>query len=124
MRGWYWYHRPRSAASTEAAQQVFEWALVIEPHSVEAKIGIAPVLLVNLVGNFAPRPDGSFEQDSARAKQLLLEAIDSDPNNAAALTMMGHLRRVQNRLTEARIEFERAISLGANDELVHGVRRE
>jgi adenylate cyclase len=33
---------------------------------------------------------------------------------------MGLLRRVQNRLTEARIEFEVAISLGANDNYTHG----
>jgi adenylate cyclase len=51
---------------------------------------------------------------------LLLEVIDSDPNNAAAHSEMGLLRRVQNRLTEARMEFERAISLGANNELLHG----
>jgi adenylate cyclase len=33
---------------------------------------------------------------------------------------MGLLRRVQNRLTEARIEFEAAISCGANDAYTHG----
>jgi TolB-like protein len=120
MRGLYWYHRPRSIAATEEALRTFERALEIDPRSVEAKVGIAMVLLVNLVGNFAPRSGGSFEQDSARAEQLLLEAIDSDPNNVAAHTQMGCLRRVQNRLTEARIKFERAISLGANDEFVHG----
>src|SRR5262249_14700212 len=110
MRGWAWYHRPRSMAATKEARRAFERALEIDPRSVEARIGIAMVLLVNLVGNFAPRPDGSFEQDSARTEQLLLEAIDSDPNNAAAHSEMGLLRRVQNRLTESRIEFERAIS--------------
>jgi Tfp pilus assembly protein PilF len=120
MRGWACYHRPRSIAATEEARRAFEQALEIDPRSVDAKVGIAMVLLVNLVGNFAPRPDGSFERDSARAEQLLLEAIDRDPNNAAAHSEMGLLRRVQNRLTEARIEFERAISLGANDEHVHG----
>jgi TolB-like protein/Tfp pilus assembly protein PilF len=120
MRGWAWYHRPRSMAATEEARHAFEQALEIDPRSVDAKVGIAMVLLVNLVGNFAPRPDGSFERDSARTEQLLLEAIDSDPNNAAAHSEMGLLRRVQNRLTESRIEFERAISLGANDELLHG----
>jgi adenylate cyclase len=33
---------------------------------------------------------------------------------------MGVLRRVQNRLTEARIEFDASISLGANDAYTHG----
>jgi adenylate cyclase len=115
MRGWAWYHRPRSAASTHEAQRAFERALEIHPRSVDARVGIAAVLLVNLVGNFSPRSNSSSERDSARAEQLLLEAIESDPNNATAHSMMGQLRRVQNRLTESRIEFETAISLGAND---------
>jgi TolB-like protein len=66
MRGWAWYHRPRSMAATEEARRAFEQALEIDLRSVDAKVGIAMVLLVNLVGNFAPRPDGSFERDSAR----------------------------------------------------------
>jgi TolB-like protein/class 3 adenylate cyclase len=120
MRGWAWYHRPRSAASTQEARRAFERALEVDPHSADARVGIARVLLVNLVGNFAPRSSSSFERDSARAEHLLLEAIEHDPNNLAAHSTMGALRRVQNRLTEARIEFETAISLGANDEFTHG----
>jgi adenylate cyclase len=120
MRGWAWYHRPRSVASTQEAQRAFERALEIDPRSVDARVGIAAVLLVNLIGNFAPRSSSSFERDSARAEQLLLEAIESDPNSAVAHSSMGMLRRVQNRLTEARIEFEAAISLNANDNFTHG----
>ena len=120
MRGWALYHRPRSAAATQEAQRALEQALEIDPRSVDARVGIAAVLLVNLVGNFAPRSNSSFTQDSARAEQSLLEAIESDPNNSAAHSNMGLLRRVQNRLTEARIEFEVAISLGANDNYTHG----
>ena len=120
MRGRAWEHRPRSAATAQEARLAFERALEIDPHSIDARIGIARMLLVNLIGNFTPRPDGSFEQDSARAERLLFEAVESDPNNAAARSTMGQLRRVQNRLAEARIEFETAIALGANDHLVHG----
>jgi len=120
MRGWALYHRPRSAAGTQEAQRAFEQALQIDPRSVDARVGIAAVLLVNLVGNFAPRSNSSLPRDSARTEQLLLEAIDSDPNNSAAHSNMGLLRRVQNRLTEARIEFEAAISLSANDAYTHG----
>ena len=120
MRGWALYHRPRSAAATQEAQRAFEQALEIDPRSVDARVGIAAVLLVNLVGNFAPRPKSSLARDTARAEQLLLDAIESDPNNSAAHSNMGLLRRVQIRLTEARIEFEVAISLGANDNYTHG----
>jgi adenylate cyclase len=120
MRGWSWYHRPRSPTAMQEARRSFERALEIDPQSVDAKIGIARVLLVDLVGNFACRSDTSFQIESMRAEQLLREAIETDPSNTAAHSSMGQLRRLQNRLTEARIEFETAISLGANDEFTHG----
>jgi adenylate cyclase len=118
MRGWSWYYRPRSAASAQEAQRAFERALDLDPGLVNAKIGIARVLVVNLIGNFAPRSRSSFERDSARAEQLLLEAIESDPNNSAAHSTMGMFRRVQNRLTESQIEFERAMALGGDEDFV------
>jgi adenylate cyclase len=120
MRGWSWYHRPRSPTAMREARHSFERALEIDPHSVNAKIGIARVLLVDLVGNFAPRSDTSFHTDSMRAEELLREAIETDPTNTTAHSSMGQFCRLQNRLTEARIEFETAISLGANDEFTHG----
>ena len=120
MRGWSWYHRPRSPSAMQEARDSFERALEIDPRSVDAKIGIARVLLVNLVGNFSPRSNSSFQIDSIRVEELLREAIETDPNNTTAHSSMGQFRRLQNRLTEARIEFDAAISLGANDEFTHG----
>jgi TolB-like protein len=118
MRGWCWYYRPRSAASNQEALRAFEQALELDPGSVNAKVGIARLLCVNLVGNFAPRPAGSVERDSARVEKLLLEAIESEPNNSTAHSTMGQFRRVQNRLTESRIEFERAMALGGDYDFV------
>jgi TolB-like protein/class 3 adenylate cyclase/Flp pilus assembly protein TadD len=120
MRGWFWYHRPRSAAATSEAQRAFERALAIEPRLVEGQVGLARVLMVGLVGNFETRSLGAVQNDSDRAEQLLLEAIESDPNHSAARSTMGQLRRVQNRLAEARIELETAIAVGANDHFTHG----
>jgi adenylate cyclase len=45
---------------------------------------------------------------------LLLEALESDVNNALAHLLMGRIRRVQNRLFESKIEFETAVSLDGN----------
>jgi adenylate cyclase len=116
MRGWASYHRPRSDATVQEARRAFERALEIEPRSVDAKIGIAMCLIANLVGNYDSGWDRSLQQASARAEQLLVEAIESDPNRSLARSAMGLLRRLQNRLIESRIEFETAIALGANDE--------
>jgi TolB-like protein len=89
MRGWYWWYRTRSTIAMQEAQRAFERALEIDPRSVDARIGIATVLLVNSIGNFAPRSNSSFERDSARAEQLLLEAIESDPSRPMAILRWG-----------------------------------
>jgi TolB-like protein/class 3 adenylate cyclase len=116
MRGWYSWHRPRSDATVQAAQKAFEGALEIEPRSVDARIGIAMCLIANLLGNYDSGWGGSLQQAGARAEQLLVEAMESDPHRSLARSAMGFLRRLQNRPIESRIEFETAISLGANDE--------
>jgi adenylate cyclase len=111
MRGWAWYHRPRSATTLREAQQAFERALEIEPGSVDARIGVASVLAVTLANGWSR----SAQQDQARAELLLLEALERDPNRSMAHFSLGILRRFQNRLTEARIEHETAIALDHNN---------
>ena len=119
MLGWAWWHRPRSAAAMQEARRAFERALEIDPESIDARVGLARVLTVELVGNFAPRPNTDFRQEGERIERLLLEAIEGDPNNPRARATMGRLRWVQNRLAEARIEFETAIALDPNDSFAH-----
>jgi TolB-like protein/Tfp pilus assembly protein PilF len=116
MRWWSWWHRSRSQTTMQAAREAFERALEIEPRSVDAKIGMAMCLIESLVGNFGSGSGRSFQHASARAEQLLLEAIENDPHRSLARSSMGFLRRLQNRLVESRVEFETAIGLGANDE--------
>jgi adenylate cyclase len=116
MRGWSWWHRPRSDATLQAAQRAFEQALEIEPRSIDAKVGIAMCLIAHLLGNYDSGWGRSLRQASARAEQLLVEAIESNPHRSLTRSAMGFLRRLQNQLIESRIEFETAIALGANDE--------
>jgi cytochrome c-type biogenesis protein CcmH/NrfG len=111
MRGWAWSHRPYSAASWQEAQQAFERALEIDPGSADARIGLARVLAGKLAEGWA----NSVQQDPARAERLLREVIDRDATRSAAHFTMGVLRRMQNRLVEARSEFETAIALDPND---------
>jgi adenylate cyclase len=60
----------------------------------------------------------SVQQDQMRAEQLLFAALDRDPNHPVAHWAMGMTRRVQNRLPEARIEFETGIALDQNSRSV------
>ena len=115
MRGWSWYYRPYSTASRQEAQRAFERALEIYPASVDARIGIAAVLAANVADGWS----STREQEEARAEQLLLEALERDQNCSMAHFAMGVLRRVQNRLMEAQIEFDAAIVLDRNNARAH-----
>jgi adenylate cyclase len=110
MRGWALFHRPHSEARRREAERTFELALKVDPRSVDAKIGIATVLVANIGDAWS----GTIEQDEARAEELLVEALEQDVNSSSAHFAMGQLRRLQNRLVESKIELETAIALDRN----------
>jgi adenylate cyclase len=115
MRGKAVNLRPQSTENRQEALRAFERALEIDPESIDAKIGIANILVAGIADGL----NSSFEQveqDAARAEQLLLEALERDANSARAHERMGLLRRVQNRLDESKIELETAIALDRNDQ--------
>jgi TolB-like protein len=66
MRGWAWYYRPRSARAAHEARQAFERALEIEPHSVDARIGLAQILVTSLGTGLS----SSFQRDGAHAERM------------------------------------------------------
>jgi TolB-like protein len=111
IRGWAWFCRPRSAPTLRDAKQEFERALELEPSSVEARIGLATVLAASLLEGWS----NSLSQDQARVGQLLAEVFARVTNHSIAHQAMAMLRRSQNRLTEARIEAERAVALDRNN---------
>jgi adenylate cyclase len=112
-RGWAILYGPQSKAVRLEALRLFERALEMDPHSVEARIGLAHVLLFNVGDSYTD----SVQQDIARAEQLLLEALDRDANQSTAHALMGLLRRFENRHSESRVELEIAIALDPNNTL-------
>jgi TolB-like protein len=111
IRGWAWFCRPRSAVTLQYARREFEQALDLEPASVEARVGLATVLVAALLEGWC----NALLQDQARVEQLLGEAFATVTNHSVAHQAMVMLRRSQNRLIEARIEAERAILLDRNN---------
>jgi adenylate cyclase len=111
MRGRALFNRPYSAATLQEAQQAYEQALEKDPESIDAKVGIASVLLTKIANAWS----ASAEQDMGRAEQLLVAALEHNANSVSARATMGLLRRLQDRLTESRIEWETAIALDPNN---------
>ena len=111
MRGWALYYRPASALVRQQALRSFERALELDPQSIDGRIGIGTVLADDLVIGFS----NSREQDIARAGDVLSEALERDLNRSMAHFAMGVLRRVQNRLSDSKIELETAIALDRNN---------
>jgi tetratricopeptide (TPR) repeat protein len=110
MRGRMFLLRPVSIASRHESLKAFEEALAIDPASVSARIGIANVLVGNILDGWSANP----QQDEARAEQLLTEALERNTGSPWVHFVMGMLRRAQSRLPEAKIELEEAIALDRN----------
>jgi TolB-like protein/Flp pilus assembly protein TadD len=110
MRGWAWYYRPMSVGTVQEAQRAFERALEVDPRSIDARIGAASVLIRKVAEGWST----SRREDELLAEKLLLEALERDINRPSAHYALGMLRRVQNRLDEARMEFETTIALDRN----------
>jgi adenylate cyclase len=100
-----------SAEINKKVLDLSERALAIDRGSVDARIAVGRTLAAGIGDSFS----NDVEKDQARAEQLLLEALDRDPNRSSAHEAMGLLRRVQGRWAESQAEFERAIALDRND---------
>ena len=111
MRGWAWWYRRMSPANRNEARQAFERALAADAHSIEARIGLATILVSNIADGWSER----LHEDRKRAEELLLDAVERDPNRSMAHYAMAMLRRSQSRLAESRMEFEAAITLDRNN---------
>jgi tetratricopeptide (TPR) repeat protein len=116
MRGWALYQRSQAATSRDGARHAFERALAIDPKSYEAKLGIASILVVNLATGTTDHP----EDDATKAEALLNELLARDPNRSQLHATLALLRRMQDRLAESRVEYERAIELDPNNSAAYG----
>jgi TolB-like protein/tetratricopeptide (TPR) repeat protein len=107
IRGLARFYGSGSEATLQEALQLFEQALELDPPSIPARVAMAHALCVNIAWGWS----NSVQEDEARAEGFLLPAIERDANNVRARMALGLLRRLQNRLEEARVEWETAIAL-------------
>ena len=81
MRGWAGWYKPETEAQLQEDLRLFEQALELEPHSADAGVGIATVLIERVIAGWSK----SREQDLARADQLLNEALERDRGAQACI---------------------------------------
>jgi adenylate cyclase len=111
MRGRALLDRPRPDGKYAEALVLFEQTLKLDPASTDARLGIASVLLNDIMDGYS----SAVQQDEARAERLLLEALEADPYQSQTHARLGMLRRFQHRWGEAQSEFEMAIALDRNN---------
>ena len=78
------------------AVPLFTAALVFDPKSAAAKVGLGRIRLAT---------------DPAGAEAMFTEALTSDPRNAAALNNLGVARDLQHRRPEAQAAYAEAIAV-------------
>jgi adenylate cyclase len=115
MRGRALASRPLSEANRDMAISCYEQALAMDPDSIRARLGIAAVLVSNILEGWSHTP----ALDSARAEQLLVDVLRDDADLSDGHLYMGSLRRLQGRLLDARIELEIAIALAPNSPVAY-----
>jgi TolB-like protein/tetratricopeptide (TPR) repeat protein len=98
MRGWAVMNRPSTKESLIHARALFEQALSLDPHNVDALAQIATILVFEVANGCYD--DGRAER-LARADALLAEVLAKDPNSIAALRARATLLRTRGSLREA-----------------------
>jgi TolB-like protein/Flp pilus assembly protein TadD len=98
MRGWAVMNRPTTRQTLIEARALFEQALSVDPHDVNALAQIATIFVFEVANCYYD--DGRSER-LARADALLSEVLAMDPNHIAALRARATLLRTRGSLREA-----------------------
>jgi adenylate cyclase len=104
--------KPRTPETHREAIGLYERALALDPHSVEAQSGLAAVLVDSVANGMTSL--ASAAPDIARAERLVDRALAASPRYAVPHVVKGHVLRAQNRWEEAIYEYEAAFALNHN----------
>jgi adenylate cyclase len=114
--------RGRAAASNPVSRKthaeaisLFERALALDPHSVEAQLRLANQLVARVLDQMTD----TAAADVARADELIGQASAASPNDWRAHFVKGQLLRAQRRCSEAILEYE--VVLAANRNMVNAL---
>src|SRR5262249_29960327 len=102
--------KPRTGDTYRDAINLFERALALDPHSVEAQCRLVSVL----AGRVLDLMPDSAAADLVRSEALVDQALAASPRYALAHAAKGHVLRAQSRWEEAIPEYEAALALDHN----------
>jgi adenylate cyclase len=110
LRGRAAYARPPSRSQITEAIGLYERALALDPHSVEAQSWLAVGLMFRVLANMTD----SAAADIERAKGLSEQALAASPRSPRAHSAKGQVLRAQRRFAEAIPEYETVLALNHN----------
>jgi adenylate cyclase len=110
LRGRAALSKPQTLDNYAEAIGLFERALALDPHSVEAQSRLAGAL-AGRVMDYTP---SSSDSDLKRAEELVSQALAASPRNPFAHFAKGHLLRAQGQHSEAIPEYETALASDHN----------
>jgi adenylate cyclase len=102
--------KPPSRDRYPEAIRLFERALALDPHSVEAQSYLASVLMARVTGSMSDSPVA----DIARAEGLARQALASSPRSPLAHYAKAQVLRAQHRHSEAIPEYETVLAFNRN----------
>jgi adenylate cyclase len=92
------------------AVSLFERALALDPHSVEAQTRLADALMNRVLDGVS----ASAAADIERAERLIEQALAASPGSLLAHAVKGNVLRAQNRFEEAILEYETVLASNPN----------
>jgi adenylate cyclase len=110
LRGRAAWTRPISRENYDEGVNLFERALALDPHAVEAQVGLANTL----IGRFIDFPSDEPEVDLQRADEVIARALAMSPNSAWAHFVKGQVLRARLQYEDAAIEYETTIAFDRN----------
>jgi len=102
--------KPHSRDIYLEAISLFEYALVLDPQSVEAQVRLAGSLVSRVMNGLTD----TVKEDLARGEALVDQALAVSPHSAYAHFVKGEALRAGGRFEEALPEYEDALALNRN----------
>ena len=109
MRGWAKFYEPRSRMQTAQAKEIFDRALRLDPSNVDAMIGKASCLVVEVNNGWST----SVSEDQKAAADLADRALSKRPASAPAHVIKGDVLRYGHPEDAVR-EYDAALEIDPN----------